>query len=238
MGTRIQPKDYFNSTGELETKFNKVIGQYDKYTNKLINDNRTWRILGLMSIALIVLSVIGWFYTLTTRRDHLLVVEVNELGRAKFIGDVTNSAKGYDPNDIKAYMVEAVIRDFIEYTRTIGLDSVLMDSNMTRASMTLSDNLKIRLSNEIKEENPFQHIGKMRRNVFIESNIQTSGNTWQYDWYDITTNMSGLETSRVRMRGLFTVTAHQPRNKKEQEANPLGIFIVDYNIQRVNEVLR
>jgi type IV secretory pathway TrbF-like protein len=37
---------------------------------------------------------------------------------------------------------------------------------------------------------------------------------------------------------MFTVAIKEPQTDNERFNNPLGIYIVDYNISKVNEVLR
>jgi len=87
---RLQPKTFFVKNGEAETRFNNVIKQYDTYINKILHDNRTYKIIALVAIFMIVVSVIGWFFALSLRKENLVIVEVNEIGRAKYLGKIGN----------------------------------------------------------------------------------------------------------------------------------------------------
>lgn len=236
-GMRIQPKEIFSANGEAKTRFNKVIGQYDDYINKLLNDNRTWRFIALLSLLMVVLSVIGWFAALNMKNESLLVVEVNELGRAKYLGEM-KGRESYNKEMVKDYMIESVIRDFIDYSRSIHLDYEIMNGNYQKAMMWCSDNMKLKLRDELIAEDPNMKVGRIRRSVSVESVLRLTSSSWQYDWFDIEKNMAGKETGRVRYRGVFTILLQAPENDIERDYNPLGVYIIDYDITKVNEVSR
>jgi type IV secretion system protein VirB5 len=235
---RIQARELFKQAkGPVQSRFSSLIGQDDDYVNKLMKDNRTWQLIGLCAVLMLVFTVIGWFYIASRKTETVMVIEVNELGRARYAGKVTGGTF-LDGYGIKDYMIESVIADFVEYTRSIYADGDVMNNNYRRAANHLSNELKEKLRNELIEEDPFAQIGRTKRIVVIESAIRMTKATWQFDWYDIVTDLSGRELRRIRMRGMFTVAAQEPQNEAERTANPLGIFIVDYNIIQVNEVLR
>jgi type IV secretion system protein VirB5 len=235
---RIQPKEIFRSTsGPVETKFNRVINQYDQYINKLIKDNRTWQLAGLCSIIMITGTIIGWFFVLNMKKDIPVVIEVNELGRAKYIGEISGKSylQGYT---VKDYMIESVIRDFITYTREINADQEVMTKNYQKAASWCSSETRVKLRDDLVLEDPISMAGRLRKIVSIESGIKITNNSWQYDWFDVTNDIYGREISKLRYRGIFTVTIKEPQTENERFGNPLGIYLVDYNISRINEVLR
>ena len=235
---RINAKEmFFSPGGEVTSKFNRVIKQYDAYYKKLNKDIRIWQLIGLVAIIMILGTIVGWFYVLSIRQEIPIVVEVNELGRARYVGRMnqTSYLQGYT---VREYMVEAVLRDFLDYTRNIYLDRELMSNNINQASMWLVDDMKVKLLNELNQENPFDLIGRVKRYVEIESSLKMTANTWQYDFFEIITDIYGRETGRRRMRALFTVGLKEPETNEERYANPLGIYIMEYDIRMVNEVVR
>jgi type IV secretion system protein VirB5 len=235
---RIQAKEMFKTaSGPVETRFNRVINQYDQYINKVIKQNRTWQLVGLCSVIMLLGTIIGWFRVLSIQKEIPIVIEVNELGRAKYVGDISGKSylHGYT---VKDYMIESVLRDFIAYTREIYVDQEVMSKNYQQAASWCSNELKLKLRDELIEEDPFAMIGRIKRTVSIESGIKTTNATWQYDWFDITSDMYGREISKLRYRGMFSVALKEPQTEGERFNNPLGIYIVDYNITKINEVLR
>jgi len=235
---RIQPKEIFkNASGPVETRFNRVINQYDQYINTIIKQNRTWQLVGLCSVVMLLGTIIGWFHVLSIQKEIPIVIEVNELGRAKFIGDIRDRSylQGYT---VKDYMIESVLRDFIACTREIYVDQEVMSKNYQQAAAWCSNELKLKLRDELVAEDPYAMVGRIKRSVSIESGIKITNNTWQYDWFDVTSDIYGKEMSKLRYRGLFTVAIKEPQTDSERFNNPLGIYIVDYNISKINEVLR
>ena len=235
---RIQSKEMFRSaSGPVETRFNRVINQYDQYINKLINQSRVWQLIGLCSVVMILGTIIGWFRVLSVQKEIPIVIEVNELGRAKYIGDI--SGRSYlQEYTVKDYMIESVLRDFIAYTRNIYVDQEVMSQNYQQAAHWCSNELKVKLRDELVAEDPYAMIGRIKRTVSIESGIKITNGSWQYDWFDVTADIYGKEISKLRYRGMFTVAIKEPQTDNERFNNPLGIYIVDYNISKVNEVLR
>ena len=235
---RIQPKEIFKgASGPVETRFNRVINQYDQYINTLLKQSRIWQLVGLCSVIMILGTIIGWFRVLGIQKEIPIVIEVNEMGRAKYIGDVSSRLylQGYT---VKDYMMESVLRDFIAFTREICLDQEVMSKNYQQAAAWCSNELKVKLRDDLVAEDPYAMIGRIKRTVSIESGIKITNGTWQYDWFDVTGDIYGKEISKLRYRGMFTVVIKEPQTENERFNNPLGIYIVDYNISKVNEVLR
>jgi type IV secretion system protein VirB5 len=235
---RIQPKEIFKgASGPVEMKFNRVINQYDQYVNKLIKENRAWLLVGICSVLMLLGTIVGWFRILGIQREIPIVIEVNELGRAKYIGDISNRSylHGYT---VKDYMIESVLRDFISYTREIYTDQEVMSKNYRQAAAWCSNEIKSKLRDDLVAEDPFSLTGRMKRIVSIETGIKITNNTWQYDWFDVTNDIYGKEVSRLRYRGMFTVAIKEAQTDNERFINPLGVYIVEYNISKINEVLR
>jgi type IV secretion system protein VirB5 len=235
---RIQPREVFKSaSGPVETRFNRVINQYDQYINKLIQQSRIWQLVGLCAVIMILGTIIGWLHILKIQKEIPIVIEVNELGRAKYVGDISGTLylQGYT---VKDYMIESVLRDFIAYSRDIYVDQEVMSKNYQQAAAWCSNEIKVKLRDDLVTEDPFAMVGRIRRSVSIESGIKITNNSWQYDWFDISNDIYGKEISKLRYRGLFTIAIKEPQTENERFNNPLGIYIIDYNISKINEVLR
>ena len=233
---RIRPKEIFTPQGEAESRFNKVVNQYDAYYNKLNRDVRTWQLVGIISLIMIILTVIGWFHALSMKTHSLMVVVVNELGRARYLGVVGGGY--YSKYEIKDYMIESVLREFLEVTRDIPVDQDLLYRGYDKAVGWLSPNMVTKFRDQVIADDPFQKLGQYKRKTILESVIKITQNTWQMDWYESETTVSGRELARHRYRGILTVVVQEPQSEDERYRNPLGIFIVDYNISEIKEVMR
>jgi type IV secretion system protein VirB5 len=236
---RIHAKEVFNTPkSAAETRFNKVISQYDDYINKLITDNRTWKLIGLLAVVIITVTIAGWFRLSAMQKYIPVIVEVNELGRARYIGDLSVAEYNHRNFQIQDYMVETLIDDFIRYTREIYTDADLVAQNITRAAYYCSYDMQDKLRRELQADDPFSKIGRFRLRVEFESSIKITEQTWQIDWFDINQALNGMETGRTRFRGLFTIIVREPKTELDRSRNPLGIYITDYNISRIQEVRR
>jgi len=235
---RIQPRDLWKTPkGAVETRFSRVINQYDAYVNKLVNDVRTWRMVGLCAVLMVVCTLIGWFYILSIRQIVPVVIEVNEFGKARYLGDLNKGSylRGYV---VKDYMIESVLREFLDLWRAIYVDTELMAKNYQEAMDWCGNELKERWRNELIEDDPMSLVGSVTRRVMIESGIKITENSWQYDWYEVTFDLYGNEIERERYRGLLTVGVKEPETENERFKNPLGVYVIDYHISTINEVMR
>lgn len=232
---RIRPgQKLYTPSGPPETGFNRVIKQYDDYILSLQRDVGIYRIVALFCLFLVGISVFGWFQTIHLRRTVPVVIEVNEFGTPRYLGRADNlSFKKYEP---KEYMYKAHIVNFITSTREIILDNDVMVRNMQKAFAGVSKDLRIRLKNEIMSADPFKKVGQIRLTIQVESVIKTTNKTWQADWYEIQSSMTGQELSRDKYRGLFTIVQQEPEDEKQEEMNPLSMYIVDYNITALKRV--
>lgn len=223
----------YQPEGSAETGFNRIVNEHVEERRKLLKEINTWRILFSISWVFVLFSLIGWYQTKNLPKTTPLIIEVQADGRAKYLGKVDHIR--YETIQPKEYMIKAHLKDFITYTREIILDSDVMYDNILRAFGWVSVEIKQRLNNEIQTEDPFSKVGYEKRLVEVETIIQTTGATWQVDWYEVATTISGIETKRIKYRGLFTLQQQEPGNEKERERNPLGIYITDYNIAEVKQ---
>jgi type IV secretion system protein VirB5 len=49
-------------------------------------------------------------------------------------------------------------------------------------------------------------------------------------WAETIINVNGQEEGRKNYSGVFTIALKQPKTREEILRNPLGIYIVDFNI--------
>lgn len=233
--SRIHAKSViYTPEGPADTDFNRAIHQYDRYIGTLMADLNVWRMIALITIGVNIFSIYGWYKTINLPRSIPVIVEVSELGVPKNIGSIEDlSYTTFEPKD---YMIKSHIGRFIKQTREINLDSDVMYKNINEASWWISDDMKYNLKLEINENDPFMAVGLLKQTVEIETIINTTEKTWQADWVEIRTTLSGAETGRTKYRGIFTIAQVEPRNEKEKEMNPLGLYIIDYNYSEIKAI--
>lgn len=231
---RLRTKDQtYYPEGSAKTAFNNIILAHVDEKRKLIRENNTLRILFIVSWIGLLFSIVGWYQTKNMPKTAPLVIEVKEDGRAKYIGKVDKiTYANFEP---KEYMVQAHLADFITFTREIHLDNEVMYKNILRAFGWITNELKVRLNEEIQKEDPFSKVGREKRLIEVETILKTTDKTWQVDWYERIIAINGTQLALNKYRGLFTIQQQEPGDEKERQRNPLGIYIVDYSVTEIKK---
>ena len=83
------------------------------------------------------------------------------------------------------------------------------------------------------ENNPIA-IGETETvSVTVSSVLSLSPETWQAEWTEERYSLVGNKLSEKRYRGIFTTAVTPPSEMREVIANPLGIFVTDFNVSEV-----
>jgi type IV secretion system protein VirB5 len=69
--------------------------------------------------------------------------------------------------------------------------------------------------------------------VTVNSVLSLSHETWQAEWTEERYSLIGKKLSEKRYRGIFTTAIAPPNEMREIIANPLGIFVTDFNFSEV-----
>jgi type IV secretion system protein VirB5 len=79
------------------------------------------------------------------------------------------------------------------------------------------------MTGALRANSPFDIVGKIRRSIEIETVIKITGNSYQADWFESSTEISG-QRKTVRMRALITIKL-LPATDATIKRNPLGIYV-------------
>ncbi|BBB92473.1 MAG TPA: conjugal transfer protein TrbF [Methylomusa anaerophila] len=222
----FEPKQYANSSTP-KTPFDQAKEEWDRREGHIVVQNYNLRRLLLLSW--LVLLVISAGLVVQSLKSSVVpyVVEVDST-----TGVVRNAglaeAQAYTP---QAAELKYFLSQFIRNIRSLPLDPVVYKMNMEAAYGFLTKQAANKMSVQLQNENPLEHFGKETVQVKIGSMLaMTDGSSsyqirWTEDHYDIA---SGKKTS-IPMNGIFTIRLQPPRQQKELEINPLGIFIADFN---------
>ena len=230
--------EVYTIKGNVDNKliFDQTIAEYDGLVSKLHADCNAWRFVGLVCLLLFAGCIGILIYTLKLPKTELVVVAVNDLGEAKYYG--TTRGLSFDEYDIKEAAIKNILQTFIENTYTVTTDSQYMYNGFVKCMNYLEENKRKYYELEIKNNDPFQLVGKIKRNVEIETIIPVSESTYQVDWWNIQSDLDGYRVTKEKKRGIFTMNRLSARDyntldEKKKILNPLGIYITDYNIVTV-----
>ncbi len=189
---------------------------------------RSWTIVSIVQLAVIVVLTAFIGYAVNLPRMIPVVITVLPWGEAKYVGDV--SSYSYEnmnvPENAYIYQVET----FIQRLRSLPADGEVLTQNITSLYHFITPACEKTMTPAIREDNPFGLVGSKKRIVTIESTIRVSGTTYQVDYIE---TVSGRDAGIKRYRALVSTTRMTPP-KKSQKANPLGIYIREYNITEIS----
>lgn len=193
-------------------------------------NKQTWTFIAL-SLIFVILVLVGFIgYAINLPKKVPIVITVLPWGEAQYVGDV--SSYSYEnmkiPETAYIYQVET----FIQNLRSLPTDGEILTQNVKKLYHFITPSCETKMTQAIREDNPFGYVGSKKRVVMIESTIRVSGTTYQIDYTESTT---GDISELKRYRALVTTTKQTPP-KTSEKINPLGIYITDYNIAEISLV--
>jgi type IV secretion system protein TrbF len=185
---------------------------------------RNWRICAFFSLLIAVVLSGGLTFVLTSHKDKIYVAEVTKEGR---VVNVSPLSVNYQPSEAQK---EYFVVHFIDLIQGLTLDPVAVKQNWLNAYNFLSNRGAERLNAYFRKNNPTALLGKKTIVVQILDVNPVSDATIHVRWVETTTNVNGQEEGKKNYSGVFTIATKQPTTREEILRNPLGIYIIDFNI--------
>lgn len=224
---------FYAGAGTNSTPFNSMLKEYDRIIGMQNKENRTWRIIAIISICSFFISLALMLYAIKLPKTVPMVITVSDFGEAKYVGEV--SKLSYDNIKVPELAIQYQIRKFIINMRTINSDADVMKQNVRHLYTMLTTQSSQKLNNILREESPFKDFGRFKRSVLIESLLKLSNDAYQVDFIETRTNTTGMIIDKNRFRAIISTQLLEPSESMKKE-NPLGIFISAFDISKVNEI--
>ncbi|EMB27262.1 hypothetical protein HMPREF9727_02477 [Treponema denticola MYR-T] len=216
---------------EPPKELNPQFKEYDRIIGLQNKENKTWRIIALASLSFLFLSLLLLLYAIKLPKTIPMVITVSEYGEAKYVGNV--SKMSYSNMKIPDIAIQYQIKRFVTNMNTITSDAQVMRQNIRDCYNMLSGDAGLKLSNILKNDNPFDKFGDIKQSILLESILQLSPQSYQVDYIQSKITMTGVVTDRTRYRGIISIALLEPPEDKKIE-NPLGIYISDFDFTKVN----
>ena len=218
----------YTTQGTNSTPYNDMLKVWDEYVGEEKKDKKIWRMVAFVSMAISLIMIGTVYYALSLPKTVPYYVEIAPWGEARAVGP-TGSTTYNITDQVKVFH----IRRFIEYIRTVPTDQNIMVNNFNKAYEVLTKNSGPVVTAELQTENVYAMLGRLRRNVMVETIINITGQAWQVDWVETTVEaQNNREVERKRNRAIVTIIAGEPKLGVNSE-NPLGIYIDSYQRQTV-----
>lgn len=205
------------------TPYQKACQEWDLRIGSSRIQARNWRLAAIFSLIITIMLAIILTIVLVTKKDHLYIAEVTKEGR---IINVAPLIIKYQPTEAQKNFF---ITHFIELIRTIPLDPVLAKKNWISAYSFLNSHSAEKLNTYFKQNNPVALLGKSTVSVQIVDINPISPTTTHVDWIETTVTSNGKQSNKD-FNGVFTINVKQPTKQKEILGNPLGLYIIEFNI--------
>jgi type IV secretion system protein VirB5 len=219
--------------GNGETPFNPLT-QYDRIIGEQCRENKTWRLIAILSTAAFFVSLGIVAFALTLPKTVPLVITVSDWGEAKYLGNISRNS--YTGIQVPEVAVQYQLRRFVSNLYAIPADSDVLRQNLTDCYSCLTGASAEKLSNRLRSDNPFTSFGSHVQRVEIESVLLLTGKSYQVDFIVTTSRPNESQTKRTRMRGTLTVELLTPP-QEDMTANPLGIYIVAFDFTTIGDIL-
>ncbi|CAL7962570.1 type IV secretion system protein TrbF [Gammaproteobacteria bacterium] len=218
-------KEVANYKGdEPITPYQRAQQEWDLRIGSSRAQARNWRICTFFSLLIAIALAWGLVFVLTSHKEKIFIAQVTTEGR---VVNVSPLVVRYQPNEAQK---EYFITHFIELVRTLTLDPVAVKQNWINAYSFLSSRGGERFNTYFKENNLVSLLGKKTITLQITDINPVSTNTMHVRWTETTINTNGQEEGKKNYSGIFTIVTKQPTTREEILRNPLGIYIVDFNV--------
>ena len=218
-------KEVANYKGdEAITPYQRAQQEWDMRIGTSRVQARSWRICAFFSLLIAALLLTVLLSVLATRKDRVYIAQVTKEGR---VVNVAPLSIGYKLSEAQK---EYFVANFIELVRGLTLDPVAVKRNWLNAYNFLSSRGYERLNTYFKQNNPVALLGKKTITVKVEDINPVTPATMHVRWSETVIDANGQEESKKDYSGIFTIALRQPTTREEILRNPLGIYIVDFNI--------
>jgi type IV secretion system protein VirB5 len=220
----------------LETPHVKARQEWDNRMGSTLVHAKNWRLAAFALIGLVLVSMIGLIYLGAQPKAVPLVVAVDKLGAPTYLGPVDQAARDFKPSTAS---LQYHLRRFVDDTRSISSDPAVLKRNWLDAYKLVTPNGANQLNAYVKDANPFKRLDdEIRMSVQVNVTVPLSRDTWQVEWTETTWDKNGNPTASAVWRGNFHVLIHLPEGEEDLAANPLGLFIDEFNWARLQDAGR
>lgn len=219
----------------VETPYTRAKKEWDNRFGSVVARAANWRLVAILSVTTSLILLILLIANMMTNKNKVLVAEVEHSGR---IVNIVPLQKQYQPSIAQE---EYFVVHFIKLIRELPLDPVVAKNNWYTAYNFLTQRSTNQLNTFLKKNNPIKLLGKQTITVAVTDINQISNNTFQVDWNETVTDADGQQNDKStvnsttinhKFSGIFTIALKQPISQQQILQNPLGIYIIDFNISQ------
>jgi len=213
-----RPSAHYGKSPEPETPYQKASQAWDERIGSARVQAKNWRIMAFGSLILSVgfASALVW----QSGRGALApwVAQVDNLGQSQAVAPAVAEYRPTDPQ------IGFHLGRFIEQTRSIPSDPIIVRQNWLRAYEFTTDRGAATLNDYARANDPFTKVGRQQIAVEVSSVIRASNDSFRVAWTERHYENGQLSTTE-RWTAILTIVIQTPRDAERLRANPLGIYV-------------
>ena len=213
-----RPSAHYGKSPELETPYQKAAQAWDERIGSARVQAKNWRIMAFGSLILSAgfASALVW----QSARGTVVpwVVQVDNLGQSQAVAPAVAEYRPTDPQ------IAFHLSRFIEQTRSIPSDAIIVRQNWLRAYEFTTDRGAATLNDYARANDPFTKVGRQQIAVEVSSVIRASNDSFRVAWTERHYENGQLSTTE-RWTAILTIVIQTPRDAERLRANPLGIYV-------------
>jgi len=206
------------------TPYQKASQEWDNRMGSLVVQIKNWQFTAILSLLIAVLLLIMLIASFWMTQNHVFVAQVSDTGQ---VINVSPLKVTYHPTQAQK---EYFLGYFIKLIREVPLDPVLAKQNWLSAYHFLTERSSEELNRYLRANNPLNLLGKNTITVKIKDIHPVNANSFEVDWMETIVDRHGQVIGQKLYNGMFTLMIKQPKTQKMIMNNPLGIYILDFNI--------
>ncbi|WP_112520437.1 conjugal transfer protein TrbF [Pannonibacter indicus] len=213
-----RPSAHYGKSPEPETPYQKAAQAWDERIGSARVQAKNWRIMAFGSLILSAgfASALVW----QSARGTVVpwVVQVDNLGQSQAVAPAVADYRPTDPQ------IAFHLGRFIEQTRSIPSDAIIVRQNWLRAYEFTTDRGAATLNDYARANDPFTKVGRQQIAVEVSSVIRASNDSFRVAWTERHYENGQLSTTE-RWTAILTIVIQTPRDAERLRANPLGIYV-------------
>ena len=207
----------------------------EEWDDRFAGQRKMVTFLGITTVLALGIGAMGLGYGIWTgARTQFIpyIVQVDNLGRAEI------AAEPQMVGDWPDNVVKRELELFFDRLRTISPDLSIVVKNHSAFEKFLPAGSpavqKIREYFKNSENDPIKRAARETVAVEMVGVNYVSGSSWQIEWIETTfARQSGREQGAKRFVAIAQIEFRTPKSRELLKNNPLGMFLIDVDIQEV-----
>lgn len=200
----------------------------DKYSDiyaGLAANAMTWRIVSIILGAMLMFSFVAFISIAKNTKVVPYVIQVDQHGYAIPIQPI-------DQSDIDSRIIISQIGQFISNARirVLNRDAQIQFAKQSYRCIGEGSKAYTKLTDYYKENVPTA--AKNAVEIQLQSIVPISGNLYNAEWREMSTTTDSRLVTKY-YKGIFQIEISPPKQIENLIANPIGIFIEDFQIQEM-----